>query len=80
MLTDVSSVSAALEKSPYWGKELVDARFEIACASKRWINYMDVAPEEEEKHIAEAISSLEKLTGAVPRGEQTSSFGAEIGR
>lgn len=41
---------------------------------------MDVAPEEEEKHISEAISSLEKLTGAVPRGEQTSSFGAEIGR
>lgn len=69
MLTDFFSVSAAIDKSPYWAKELVEARFEIACASKRWIDYMMVAPEEEEKHIAEAIDSLEKLTGAVPRGE-----------
>jgi len=68
MLTCSYSVSAALDKSPYWAKELVDARFEMACASKRWVDYMMVSPQEEEKHIAEAIDSLEKLTGAVPRG------------
>ncbi|KAK0205417.1 hypothetical protein DFS33DRAFT_765508 [Desarmillaria ectypa] len=64
------TVAAALERAPYLGPMLVERGFEIACHGNRWINFMDVPPEEEEKHVYQAIDRLQKYTGdpSVPRG------------
>ncbi|GAA6014122.1 hypothetical protein JCM10207_006103 [Rhodosporidiobolus poonsookiae] len=55
--------SQALEKTPYYAKALAASPHEIACASKRYIDYLHVSPEEEEQHISEAIETLQSLTG-----------------
>ncbi|KAK4689462.1 allantoinase, partial [Tremellales sp. Uapishka_1] len=53
----------ALEKSPYWCKAIVDSGAEITLGGKRWIDYMNVEPEEEDKMIRESIDQLHTLTG-----------------
>jgi len=55
---------------PYWVKPLVASPHELSCASKRYLDYLHVAPEEEETHIDEAIETLQRLTGdkTLPRG------------
>ncbi|KAM0752910.1 glycoside hydrolase/deacetylase [Meredithblackwellia eburnea MCA 4105] len=60
----------ALEQSPYWTKELLASGHEIACGGKRFIDYAQVEPEEEAKQIAEAIETLQKITGdkTLPHG------------
>ncbi|KAG7095825.1 hypothetical protein E1B28_006520 [Marasmius oreades] len=70
MTATMYTVAAALECAPHFGPELVKQGFEIACHGNRWINYMNVSPEEEEKHIHQAIDRLQKYTGdpSVPRG------------
>ncbi|GAA5823418.1 hypothetical protein JCM11251_000627 [Rhodosporidiobolus azoricus] len=64
----INVVTSALERAPYWSKRLVaNPRYELACSSKRWIDYFDVDPVEEEKHIVEAIESMQKM-GVEPKG------------
>ncbi|KAI5479962.1 hypothetical protein MNV49_002252 [Pseudohyphozyma bogoriensis] len=60
----------ALEKDAHWLKPMVDGGHELSCASKRFIDYMHVSPEEEEKHIKEAVDTLQSLTGdkTLPQG------------
>lgn len=60
----------SLAKMPYWVKPLVASPHELSCASKRYLDYLHVAPEEEETHIDEAIETLQRLTGdkTLPRG------------
>ncbi len=64
------TVAAALERAPYLGPMLVEQGFEIACHGNRWINFMNVSPAEEEKHMHQAIDRLQKYTGdtSIPRG------------
>jgi len=64
------TVAAALQRAPYLGPMLVEQGHEIACHGNRWINYMNVPPQEEEKQIHQAIDRLQKYTGDtnVPRG------------
>ncbi|THV02632.1 glycoside hydrolase/deacetylase [Dendrothele bispora CBS 962.96] len=64
------TVAAALERAPYLGPILVEHGHEIACHGNRWINYMNVPPEEEERQIHHAIDRLQKYTSDpnVPRG------------
>ncbi|GAA6014799.1 hypothetical protein JCM10207_002185 [Rhodosporidiobolus poonsookiae] len=67
----VNVCTAALEKAPYWGQKLAaNPKLELSCASKRWLDYFEMDPREEEQHINEAIDSLQKLTGdpSVPKG------------
>ncbi|KAK4694620.1 allantoinase, partial [Phenoliferia sp. Uapishka_3] len=60
----------ALEQAPYWAKALVESGSEISCAGKRYLDYANVAPEVEEQHILEAITSLQTITGdkTLPHG------------
>ncbi|KAL8280051.1 hypothetical protein RQP46_007632 [Phenoliferia psychrophenolica] len=60
----------ALEQSPFWSKELVASPHELCCASKRFLDYSRISPEEESKQIGEAIDSLQKITGdtSLPHG------------
>ncbi|BGP14766.1 hypothetical protein JCM10213v2_002718 [Rhodosporidiobolus nylandii] len=53
----------ALEKAPYYAKVLASSPHELACAGKRYIDYMHVAPKQEEKDINEAIETLQMATG-----------------
>jgi hypothetical protein len=59
----VNVVTSALEKAPYWSKVLGESDWELSCASSRWIDYMNVAPEIEDQHIREAVASLQKVRG-----------------
>ena len=60
----------ALEAAPYWAKAIVQSGSEISCASKRYIDYFDVPAQVEGRHVAEAIDSLQKITGdaTLPHG------------
>ncbi|GAA5860448.1 hypothetical protein JCM8547_000306 [Rhodosporidiobolus lusitaniae] len=65
----VNVTTAALERNPYWQKHLLaNPKLELVCSSKRDFDYFAMAPQEEEKHIAEAIEFMEKTTGKVPEG------------
>ncbi|KAL5536549.1 hypothetical protein ACEPAF_371 [Sanghuangporus sanghuang] len=60
----------ALEKAPYWARHIVASGAELSCASKRYIDYMNVDVDSEATHIAEAVDSLQKLSGdaTLPHG------------
>jgi peptidoglycan/xylan/chitin deacetylase (PgdA/CDA1 family) len=64
----INVTTSALEKAPYWGKKLAASRHELSCGGKRWIDYFEMDPKEEEKHIVEAIEFMEKTTGKAPKG------------
>ncbi|GAA5828301.1 hypothetical protein JCM11251_006185 [Rhodosporidiobolus azoricus] len=49
--------------TPYHAKALVASPHELSCASHRYIDYMHVTPQEEERHIKMAIDTLQSLTG-----------------
>ncbi|GFZ42332.1 hypothetical protein JCM24511_00047 [Saitozyma sp. JCM 24511] len=71
----VNVVTSALEKAPYWAKVLGESGWELSCASSRWIDYMHIAPEIEDKHIREAIASLQQI-----RGDKSAPMGFCVGR
>lgn len=64
-------MTSALAKAPYWAKVLGESGWELSCASSRWIDYMHIAPDVEDKHIREAIASLQQIRGdkSAPMGE-----------
>jgi len=69
-------VSRALERAPYWQKVIRESGWEVACAGARWIDYMHVKPEEEDKQLREAIESVQKMKG----GDGKQPMGFCVGR
>ncbi|EEB91958.1 hypothetical protein MPER_09604, partial [Moniliophthora perniciosa FA553] len=64
------AVGRALELAPQYAKLLPKLGHEIASHGYRWRSYVAMPPEEEKKHISDAIDSLQRLTGDqdVPAG------------
>ncbi|KAK4693379.1 hypothetical protein P7C70_g8937, partial [Phenoliferia sp. Uapishka_3] len=61
----------ALEQASYWAKAHIESGSESSCAGKRYLEYAtNIAPEVEEQHIHEAITSLQTITGdkTLPHG------------
>ncbi|KAM0747463.1 glycoside hydrolase/deacetylase [Meredithblackwellia eburnea MCA 4105] len=60
----------AFTLAPYWAKKLAESGHELSCASKRYIDYFEMDPKEEETHIKEAIETLQSTTGdkTIPKG------------
>lgn len=65
-------VTRALERAPYWQKVIRESGWELSCAGARWLDFMHVKPEEEDKQLREAIQSLVDVRGgdkAAPMGK-----------
>ena len=67
----VFGVAMALERNPEAVAAMVAAGHEIASHGWRWISYQFVDAETERQHIAQAVQSIEKLTGQRPLGWYT---------
>jgi len=64
----VFGVATALARSPAQVGAMQDAGWEIASHGLKWIEYKDMAEDEERAHLAEAIRLHTEVTGARPRG------------
>jgi putative urate catabolism protein len=67
----VFGVAMALERQPELTQALVEQGHEIACHGWRWINYQAVDEATERAHMAQAMASIERLTGRRPAGWYT---------
>lgn len=67
----VYAVGMALRRHPEAARAMVEAGFEIASHSWRWIDYQNVPEEEEREHIRLAIEAIEATTGTRPVGWYT---------
>jgi allantoinase len=65
------AVGRALELNPEIGRSLSAAGHEVAGHGYRWIDYRDVAEEEERRHIRETLDVIERLCGRRPVGWYT---------
>jgi chitin deacetylase len=64
----VYAVAEALRRNPDVVPAMQDAGWEIASHGLRWIDYKDFDPDEERRHIQEAIRIHTEVTGARPLG------------
>lgn len=67
----VFAVGLALEANPAAAKAMVDAGFEVASHSWRWIDYQYVGEDTEREHIAKTVETITRLTGKRPVGWYT---------
>lgn len=67
----IFAVGLALKRNPAAARAMVDAGFEIASHGWRWIDYQYVAEDVEREHIANAVATIERLTGKRPVGWYT---------
>ena len=67
----VFGVAMALERHPEVTSAFVQAGHEVACHGLRWIHYQGVDEATERAHMAQALESLERLTGQRPLGWYT---------
>jgi putative urate catabolism protein len=67
----VFGVAMALERHPEVTAAFVEAGHEVACHGLRWIHYQGVDEATERAHMAQALESLERLTGQRPLGWYT---------
>ena len=67
----VNAVTAAIANAPEQVAAMKEAGWEIASHGLRWIDYRDIAPEEERRQIAEAIRLHAALVGERPLGWYT---------
>ena len=67
----VYAVGQALERNPEAGPAMVEAGWEVASHSYRWIDYQDMPEAEERAHIAKAVAAIEAVTGSRPLGWYT---------
>ena len=67
----VYGVAMAMERNPAAVEALLKPGNEIASHGWRWLSYQSVDEETEREHIAQAVSSIEKLTGQRPVGWYT---------
>ncbi len=64
----VYAVAEALRRNPDVVPAMQEAGWEIASHGLRWIDYKDMDPDEERRHILEAIRIQTEVTGARPLG------------
>jgi len=62
------AVATAMMRSPEQVAAMKEAEWEIASHGLKWIDYKDFSPEEEARHIAEAVRLHSELTGSNPLG------------
>jgi putative urate catabolism protein len=67
----VFGVAMALQRNPEAVAAMQAGGHEIASHGWRWIDYQSVDVETERRHIALAVNTIEKLTGAPPLGWYT---------
>jgi putative urate catabolism protein len=67
----VFAVGMALARNPEVAREIVAAGHEIASHGWRWISYQFIDEATERQHMAQAVRTIEQLTGARPLGWYT---------
>ena len=67
----VYAVGQALEKNPQAARAMIDAGWEVASHGWRWIDYLEMSPDEERAHIRRAIAAIEGVCGVRPVGWYT---------
>lgn len=67
----VYAVGQALERNPEAARAMIEAGWEVASHGWRWIDYLEMPPEEERAHIRRAIEAIEKACGVRPVGWYT---------
>ena len=67
----VFGVATAMQRHPDAVEAMLDAEWEIASHGLRWIHYQHMSEAEERKHIEEAITIHEQMTGKKPTGWYT---------
>ena len=67
----VYGVATALARSPDQVAAMQEAGWEIASHGLKWIDYRDYAPEDERRHMDEAIRLHAEVTGERPTGWYT---------
>ncbi|MDJ0653972.1 MAG: allantoinase PuuE [Xanthomonadales bacterium] len=67
----IFGVAMALERNPAVVQAVLEAGHEICCHGYRWINYQDVAEDEERRHLEQAVDIIQRLTGSPPLGWYT---------
>lgn len=67
----IFGVAMALERNPAVVEACMNAGHEIASHGLRWISYQNVAEEVEREHVARAVETIARLTGAPPLGWYT---------
>ncbi len=68
MPVTVFGVASAMARHPEAVQAMAEAGWEIATHGLKWIDYRDFTPEDEARHIAEAIRIQQDLTGTRPLG------------
>lgn len=64
----VYGVATALARGPAQVRAMQKAGWEIASHGLKWIDYADFSPDEEKRHMDEAIRIHREVTGARPHG------------
>ena len=67
----IYGVATALARNPDQVAAMQTAGWEIASHGYKWIDYKDFTPEDEAKHIADAIALHTEVTGKRPQGWYT---------
>jgi peptidoglycan/xylan/chitin deacetylase (PgdA/CDA1 family) len=67
----VYAVGQALERNPEAARAMVAAGWEVASHGWRWIDYLEMSPEEERAHLRRAIDAIETACGVRPVGWYT---------
>jgi putative urate catabolism protein len=67
----IFGVAMALARNPAIVDACVNAGHEIASHGLRWISYQNVAEDVEREHVAQAVETIARLTGAPPLGWYT---------
>ncbi len=67
----VYAVGQALERNPQAARAMIDAGWEVASHGWRWIDYLEMPPDEERAQIRRAIDAIETACGVRPVGWYT---------
>ena len=67
----VYAVAQALERNPEAARAMVDAGWEVASHGWRWIDYLEMAEEDERADMRHAIEAIERACGHRPVGWYT---------
>jgi putative urate catabolism protein len=70
------AVGRALELNPAAGQAMIASGHEVASHGYRWINYRDMAVEEEREHLRQAVQAIERACGKRPVGWYTGRLSA----
>ncbi|WP_420562217.1 allantoinase PuuE [Thalassobaculum sp.] len=64
----VNACALALERNDEAAAAIRESGWDICCHGWRWVNHFQLSEAEEREHIARAVESLERTTGAKPAG------------